>query len=153
MNYLVKVNSNYTTSQKLRVMPPEDYQKFYDKYKDYFRIDNPFGEYASLDDGMMPISVFQEMQEEGWDVYITKVKGLSYDKNFKEHDKVAVQNTPVTNITQVSVANDKLLSITDVTWLENACTQELQGFLDEGWRILAVCPSNDQRRPDYILGK
>lgn len=25
--------------------------------------------------------------------------------------------------------------------------------LDAGWRILAVCPQPDQRRPDYILGR
>ena len=25
--------------------------------------------------------------------------------------------------------------------------------LDDGWRILAICPPNSQRRPDYILGR
>lgn len=46
-----------------------------------------------------------------------------------------------------------LLLINEVTWLENACTEDLQRELDEGWRILAVCPPNAQRRPDYILGR
>lgn len=36
--------------------------------------------------------------------------------------------------------------------LENACTDEVQGRLAEGWRIIAVCPQPDQRRPDYVLG-
>lgn len=36
---------------------------------------------------------------------------------------------------------------------EDVCTDELQQELKSGWRILAVCPQPDQRRPDYILGK
>ena len=35
----------------------------------------------------------------------------------------------------------------------DCCTDELQGHLLEGWRILSVCVQPDQRRPDYILGK
>lgn len=36
--------------------------------------------------------------------------------------------------------------------LEDACTDFLQEKLDEGWRLIAVCPQ-EQRRPDYILGR
>jgi len=46
-----------------------------------------------------------------------------------------------------------LLCMTEVTHLDDCCTDELQGYLDQGWRILAVCPPNAQRRPDYILGR
>lgn len=35
---------------------------------------------------------------------------------------------------------------------EDVCTDQLQGYLDDGWRIIAVCPQPDSRRPDYILG-
>ena len=37
--------------------------------------------------------------------------------------------------------------------LENACSDELQMALDNGWRIIAACPQPDSRRPDYILGR
>lgn len=37
--------------------------------------------------------------------------------------------------------------------VEDSCTDALQGYLDEGWRILAIQPQPDQRRPDYILGR
>jgi hypothetical protein len=37
--------------------------------------------------------------------------------------------------------------------LDDACTDDVQRHLDEGWKILAVCPPNSQRRPDYILGR
>ena len=53
----------------------------------------------------------------------------------------------------VHVPNLGLLMVNEVTWLENCCTEVLQEYLDKGWRILAVCPQPDQRRPDYILGR
>lgn len=56
-------------------------------------------------------------------------------------------------ITHIHIPNIGLLMIDDVTWLEDACTQELQTMLDSGWRILAICPPNGVRRPDYILGR
>lgn len=46
-----------------------------------------------------------------------------------------------------------LLSITNVDYEEDMCTEELQRRLDDGWRILACCPQPNQRRPDYVFGK
>lgn len=54
---------------------------------------------------------------------------------------------------QISLPNIGLLSIDEVDHLDNACTDELQSYLKDGWRILAVCPQNAQRRPDYIIGR
>lgn len=54
---------------------------------------------------------------------------------------------------QIVVPDIGVLQIDEVTWLEDSCTNVLQDKLDEGWRILAVCPPNAQRRPDYILGR
>jgi hypothetical protein len=56
-------------------------------------------------------------------------------------------------IVQVHIPNIGLLSMNRVLLLENSCTDELQEKLDEGWRILAICPPNGTRRPDYILGR
>lgn len=53
----------------------------------------------------------------------------------------------------VTLPDVGLLLIDEVTWLDDACTEMLQRKLDDGWRILAVCPPNAQRRPDYILGR
>jgi hypothetical protein len=53
----------------------------------------------------------------------------------------------------VHISDLGLLAVREVTWLEDSCTQALQDYLDEGWRILAVCPQPDSRRPDYILGR
>lgn len=54
---------------------------------------------------------------------------------------------------QIAVPDLGLLSIEKVYLLENACTDTLQDYLEQGWRIIAVCPPNSQRRPDYILGR
>ena len=54
---------------------------------------------------------------------------------------------------QITIPDMALLMLNKVTNLDNACTDELQQHLEDGWRILAVCPPNAQRRPDYILGR
>lgn len=53
----------------------------------------------------------------------------------------------------IHIPDQTLMKIDEVTWLEDSCTELLQSHLNEGWRILAVCPPNAQRRPDYILGR
>jgi hypothetical protein len=47
----------------------------------------------------------------------------------------------------------QLTAVAETTLLEDACTDALQEKLASGWRILAVQPQPDQRRPDYILGR
>lgn len=54
---------------------------------------------------------------------------------------------------QIHVPDGPLMYVDEVKHLDDACTDELQTHLEEGWRILAVCPPNAQRRPDYILGR
>lgn len=60
--------------------------------------------------------------------------------------------TSVTN-TQLAIPNLLLLEVDEVSVIEDACTDQLQGRLDEGWRILAACPPAAARRPDYVLGR
>ena len=43
--------------------------------------------------------------------------------------------------------------INQILLLEDCCTDYLQLSLSEGWRIIAISPQPDQRRPDYILGR
>ena len=54
---------------------------------------------------------------------------------------------------QIAIPDIGLLRINQVTVVEDYCTDALQELLDQGWRILAVCPPNAARRPDYILGR
>jgi len=57
------------------------------------------------------------------------------------------------NRCDVHIGNLGLLNINQLAYTTDKCTEELQNILDEGWRILAVCPQPDQRRPDYVLGR
>lgn len=54
---------------------------------------------------------------------------------------------------QITIPDFTLMQISEVTYIDDACTDQVQQYLDEGWRILAVCPPNAQRRPDYIFGR
>lgn len=71
-------------------------------------------------------------------------------KRFKACRKVHTEG--VVNI-QVAIPNLLLFSVDEVTWLEDACTDDLQRHLDDRWRILAVCPAENSRRPTYVLGR
>lgn len=56
-------------------------------------------------------------------------------------------------VVQIHIPNLSLMSINQVDVLENACTDTVQEKLSEGWYLIAVCPPNSQRRPDYIIGR
>ena len=43
--------------------------------------------------------------------------------------------------------------INQILLLEDCCSDYLQLALSDGWRIIAISPQPDQRRPDYILGR
>lgn len=56
-------------------------------------------------------------------------------------------------VVQVHIPNVGMYLIDEVDVLTDICTNTLQDYLDDGWRILCVCPPNGQRRPDYIIGR
>lgn len=123
------------------------------------------GEYARLQNAMPKI--FNAPRDEwhgGYEEFLIDDEDASllsnFDiefkiKKFKGQMKVAVPGAPSSDAqtVHVHVPNVGLLSMTEVTWIEDACTEDLQRKLDDGWRILCVCPPNNQRRPDYILGR
>lgn len=54
---------------------------------------------------------------------------------------------------QIQIPHVGLLAMDEVQVCEDLCTERLQTELDRGWRIIAVCPPNAARRPDYIMGR
>lgn len=56
-------------------------------------------------------------------------------------------------VVQIAIPDIGLMLVEEVEVVDDACTDRIQSKLDEGWRILAVCPPNAQRRPDYVLGR
>lgn len=76
-------------------------------------------------------------------------KLLSLEEKLAKFDSALEFNTKV----GVHISDLGMLNVREVDVLEDACTDQLQDWLNEGWRILAVCPQPDSRRPDYILGR
>lgn len=52
----------------------------------------------------------------------------------------------------VHIPNHELYNVRECKVMENCCTDMLNAQLNHNWRILAICPQPNQRRPDYILG-
>lgn len=57
------------------------------------------------------------------------------------------------NKCEVHMPGNMLATYNQVQLLEDSCTDALQNALSAGWRIIAVCPQPDSRRPDYIMGR
>lgn len=96
-------------------------------------------------------TIMDDVEVEAWtraeiDVTMKTIKGLS-------RGYAAPAGSPAQHVTQISLANVGLLEIEQVSYEEDCCTDHLQDMLNEGWRILCVCPPKDSRRPTYILGR
>lgn len=77
---------------------------------------------------------------------IKRVPGLYYGPKVPRTD---IQQ----QIYQFHVSNVGLLEINKLSYHEDCCTDVIQDMLDQGWKIIAVCPPNDARRPTYIMGR
>lgn len=67
-------------------------------------------------------------------------------------ERMAAPSPPFNERVNVAIPGLGLLAMRYVRVVTNYCTEELQRELDAGWKLLAICPQPDQRRPDYILG-
>jgi len=59
----------------------------------------------------------------------------------------------VKTVNQIVFPGYELIQFNMVKNLNECCTNEVQSYLDDGWRIIAVMPQPNQRRPDYIIVK
>lgn len=103
--------------------------------------------YWQMRDMVIDTDGLQALANEGIEVVLKKFKNTYTVPEMPEFAKQL--SGPITHI---HIPNIGLLSIKTITVHENACTDEIQNCLNKGWHILAICPPNAQRRPDYILG-
>jgi hypothetical protein len=94
----------------------------------------------------------QVWSDAGFAIEIKKLRGVTYPVTPADAVRDALRGAGGPTIINVSVSNVGLYDVQSVMYEENCCTDALQVFLNEGWRLLAVCPPNDARRPTYILG-
>ena len=90
--------------------------------------------------------------DEGFSLNISKIRGVSYPVRPADAVRDALAGNAGPTMISISVANAGLYDVQSVRYEEDCCTNELGALLREGWRLLAVCPPNDARRPTYILG-
>lgn len=83
---------------------------------------------------------------------LKKVQFVRAAPNFNLSDFSQVKEF-TKSVSQIVMPGYDLLKYGAIHVEENACTDVMQKKLDEGWRIIAVLPRLDQRRPDYILVK
>lgn len=81
------------------------------------------------------------------------VTKMNDDKSWDRYAEVTAAHLNSGQAVKVTVADFALLLIDEVTYIDDAYTDMVQSYLNEGWRILAVCPPNGARRPDYIFGR
>lgn len=63
------------------------------------------------------------------------------------------EETRFNQLVNVVVPDIGVMRIDRCKLVEDCCTDRLNDHLRDGWRILAICPQPDQRRPDYVLGR
>jgi hypothetical protein len=54
---------------------------------------------------------------------------------------------------EIHQPNSPLFMYNEYKVLTDCCTEYLQEEIDNGWRVVSVCPQPDQRRPDYVVAK
>lgn len=89
--------------------------------------------------------------DQGLDSLLTKINEV--ETKLTACTKSIDQQNHFNNRCQVHIGNNLIATYNDLLLKEDCCTDELQGALNGGWRIIACCPQPDQRRPDYILGR
>ena len=90
----------------------------------------------------------QWLSDLGLKTSVSRVRGM-----FSERlPELGVPETTGVQIVNVTIPNAGLFSVQHVRVLKDECTDRLQSYLDKGWRIVAVCPPNDTRRPTYVIG-
>lgn len=83
---------------------------------------------------------------------LVSLKGPVLKHGIENKEDYPRSSVVINKVCNVAVPGNALAAIRSVEVMEDACTEQLQYRLSQGWCILAVCPQPDSRRPDYILG-
>jgi hypothetical protein len=81
--------------------------------------------------------------------YVSNLASLGDSFSKTDFLEARKQECPI----HIHIPSPELSYFNTVDFLEDSCTDKLQDWLGDGWRIIAVIPRPGQRRPDYILGR
>ena len=152
---LMNASLEWGAEKKLKELPADVYQTIRQRIPRLKLPEDKGKVEAYYQDILMDAAEAELLTDAGIELSIKRIKGLAYPDWFNAARRSGWQLPDgAHNVTyQVSVANVGLLAVDEVTVLEDCCTDTLQADLDAGWRILAVCPPNDARRPTYVMGR
>lgn len=139
---------------KISKMEPEAWEKLKAALPTERLSDTQASQYISSGPWICDLDEAKVWDSFGISLSISKIRGVSYPVTPADavRDALRAGGVGTTIINNVSVSNVGLYDVRHVHYEEDCCTDKLQGLLNEGWRLLAVCPPNDSRRPTYILG-
>lgn len=148
MSRIVRVGHNYVSDEKVQSLTQEQWMQLRQMItqEQPEQRPNKLG-YISVRD-LLTLDEVEILTSMGIEITIQRFPGQI---SLLQHMAPDVQG-PAQSV-HVHVPNVGLLAVDDVQLLADACTDQLQRELNDGWRILCVCPPNNARRPDYILGR
>lgn len=135
------IEISYSSVEKIKKMNKEDYEKLRSEVP-YLELPVDQLDIKSYSLHNIAIDV-EEMEILSRHGVVFEVKKMRSSEVFKDR---------IVNNYAIEIPNVGLLAVDEVTLMEDCCTDRLQEKLNEGWRILAICPTTT-RRPDYILGR
>jgi hypothetical protein len=151
---LFAASMNYGERDKLQKMSPEEWLSLGAKLPDGRLPNNQSDRWGGGVSGewVCDLAEAQVWSDAGFTLEIKKLRGITYPVTPADAVRDALRGAGGPTIVNVSVSNVGLYDVQSVIYEEDCCTDLLQSILNEGWRLLAVCPPNDARRPTYILG-
>jgi hypothetical protein len=153
MTALVSFHLTYDAKPKVKAFSPEQYEKLrvvFTKLPEDQSLYSEWGDYSAV--GFLEdLKIVSDME---LDVTVSRVRGQFMEEGPFRDAVVAAKSgrTPDITVVNVSIPNAGLFEVRSVTVIQDACTDHIQEVLDKGWRIIAVCPPNDTRRPTYVMG-
>lgn len=153
MSQIIKIHVSYDQRDKIKALSPEAYAEI----RTIADLDLPekVEEMPSWYD-MNFTGIMEDVSlltKHGIEVRISRVRGilaLSLPDITKLN--IPVPTAEQSQIVNITIPNAGLFSVRTVRVVDDSCTDLLQRWLDDDWRIVAVCPPNDTRRPTYIVG-
>lgn len=142
---LVVGEFEYTFDDRIKKLSSEQKEKLFKSIPELLNDDNKLKERWSMGSLIFDEHQLRVCSDLGINVIIKRFKGtIPYKIEGVEGDVKELH---------FHAPNTALIGITKVDVLEACCTDELQLKINEGWRIICVCPPLNKRRPDYIIGK
>ena len=111
--------------------------------------------YLSLEDVLIEIDDLPSEIFASDGVKIKPVRKVRFENfnapNLNDIKDIGAVKEFVKTVNQIVMPGYELLGYGQIIVLDDCCTDVVQSHLDDGWRIIAVMPQPDSRRPDYIL--